>query len=154
MSSLLIDTNLLLLLLVGLTNKEYISSHKRTKNFSVKDFDLLIYLMEQFSEIWTTSHCMAEVSNLLRQTNDGQAEELMWTFQVFSSKIKESHICKQVVFSTHHYLRLGITDAGLIKKAKRVSCSLTTDLDLYLAISKSGHNVKNFNHLRQEYLLK
>lgn len=39
-----------------------------------------------------------------------------------------------------------------MQKSKRVDQSITVDLDLYLAISRLGRNVVNFNHFRASYL--
>lgn len=71
MRSALIDTNLFVLLVVGSVNKKYISTHKRTNNFVAEDYDLLMANLDGYQELWITSHCLAEVSNLLKQT-DGQ----------------------------------------------------------------------------------
>ena len=51
------------------------------------------------------------------------------------------------------FLRLGVADTGFVQKAKRVDCSITVDLDLYLAISNLGRNVVNFTHFRASYLV-
>jgi len=148
MSSVLIDTNLLLLLIVGLYNKDLISVHKRTKEFMPKDFDLLVKCIKGYKILWVTSHCLAEVSNLIRQTNKKQAKELMACFSSFIAKARETHIQKEIIFKNVISARLGVTDTGIIIKSKRVSCVFTVDLDLYTEISKKGYKVYNFNHIR------
>lgn len=150
MSSVLIDTNLLLLLIVGFYNKNLILVHKRTKEFMPKDFDLLVKFINGYNILWVTSHCLAEVSNLIRQTNEKQAKELMAFFSVFIAKAKETHIPKDIIFKNGTLSRLGVADTGIIIKSKRVSCVLTVDLDLYDEISKKGYKVYNFNHIRME----
>ncbi len=45
MRSALLDTNLFLLLIVGLYDKKLIEKHKRTKAFTPEDFDLLVELI-------------------------------------------------------------------------------------------------------------
>jgi hypothetical protein len=95
---------------------------------------------------------MAEVSNLLRQTDSQRARELMFLFAKLSEAVRESHIAKNIIFADCNYLGLGITDTGILSKSKSVTCVITADLDLYLAISRAGHSVINFNHLRQERL--
>ncbi len=150
MSSVLIDTNLLLLLIVGLYNKDLISEHKRTKEFTPKDFDLLVKYINGYKILWVTSHCLSEVSNLIRQTNEEQAKELMTFFSAFIARAKESHIPKEIIFKNGISTRLGVADTGLIIKSKRVTCVFTVDFDLYKEISKKGYKVKNFNHLRME----
>ena len=153
MNSVLIDTNLLLLLIVGFYNKDLISVHKRTKEFMPKDFDLLVKCINRYKILWVTSHCLAEVSNLIRQTNKKQAKELMAFFSVFIAKAKETHIAKDIIFKNSTLSRLGVADTGLIIKSKRVSCVFTVDLELYLEISKRGYKVVNFNHLRMRNLI-
>jgi len=148
MSSVLIDTNLLLLLIVGLYNKDLISVHKRTKEFMPKDFDLLVKCIKGYKILWVTSHCLAEVSNLIRQTNKKQAKELMACFSSFIAKARETHIQKEIIFKNVISARVGVTDTGIIIKSKRVSCVFTVDLDLYTEISKKGYKVYNFNHIR------
>jgi len=150
MSSVLIDTNLLLLLIVGFYNRDLISIHKRTKAFMPKDFDLLVKCINRYNILWVTSHCLAEVSNLIKQTYKKQAKELMAFFSVFIAKVKETHISKDIIFKNGTLPRLGVADTGIIIKSKRVSCVLTIDFDLYREISKKGYKVYNFNHIRME----
>nr|VFJ97897.1 MAG: hypothetical protein BECKLFY1418B_GA0070995_111010 [Candidatus Kentron sp. LFY] len=88
MRSVLIDTNLLVLLVVGLCNRDYISTHKRTRIFSVEDYDLLLKEIEGFEVIWITSHCIAEASNLLKQTNRNRARELLTFLSKLAGKIQ------------------------------------------------------------------
>lgn len=152
MPSALIDTNLLLLLVVGTTNKKYICTHKRTKEFTEKDYDELLSLLEGFNLLWVTSHCLAEVSNLLKQTHAGQAQELLATLSVICQNSSESHIPKADIFANKHYLRLGVADTGFVQKSKRVTCSFTVDFGLYQSISNLGKKVINFNHVRAKYL--
>ena len=154
MSSVLIDTNLLLLLIVGLYDKKLISVHKRTNNnFVPEDFDLLVESIDGYNILWVTSHCLAEVSNLIMQTNEKKAKELMAYFSNFIAKAKESHIPKEIIFKNGISTRLGVSDTGLIIKSKRVTCVFTVDFDLYKEISNRGYKVVNFNHLRMRNLI-
>lgn len=153
MRSVLLDTNLLILLIVGLYNKNLIGNHKRTKGFIVEDFDLLVESIGGYEILWVTSHCLAEVSNLLMQTHNSQAKELMVCFAKFTANTRESHIQKEVIFKNDFSMRLGVADTGIIIKSKRVSCVFTVDFDLYSEISRRGHTVVNFNHLRNKILL-
>lgn len=153
MNSILVDTNLFLLLVVGGVNRNYITSHKRTRIFTPEDFDLLMANLSSFQTIWITSHCLAEVSNLLKQTDSRKQNELLMGLTQVCDSVKESHINKNVVFADNHYLKLGIADTGFLQKSKRVSCSLTVDHDLHLSLLNLGRKVINFNHLRMDSLL-
>lgn len=152
MPSALIDTNLVLLLVVGMTDRSYINTHKRTRTFTEEDYDLLLSVLNRFDSIWITSHCLAEASNLLKQTHKEKAVRLLSTLSVLGAKTKESHVQKSNIFGNVVYTRLGVADTGFVQKSKRVTCSFTVDFDLYQAISDLGWNVVNFNHLRAEHL--
>src|SRR4051794_28125217 len=60
----LLDTNLLVLLLVGSVNKHRILNFKRTGNFSIEDYDLLARLIRRFSKLITTPHLLSQASDL------------------------------------------------------------------------------------------
>ena len=154
MRSILLDTNLLVLLIVGLYDKKLIGKHKRTNTFVIEDFDLLTRLLNNYNSLWVTSHCLAEVSNLLKQTNHQTAKELLVVLSNFLSDKNESHINKSILFKNDTFMHLGVADTGIVIKSKRVSCVFTVDVDLYRKIFDNGGKVVNFNHLRMEHLLK
>lgn len=153
MNDVLIDTNLLVLLIVGLYNKRLIKKHKRTRTYTQDDFALLLQSLECYDKLWFTSHSLAEVSNLLKQTNNREANQLLLFLKTFISTAKESHYSKDLLFKNKDHLHLGVTDLSILLKSKRVGCVFTVDLDLYLSILKLGYNVVNFNHLRVKNLL-
>ena len=148
MTSVLIDTSLLVLLVVGRTGEEIIGKHKRTKTFSKEDYELLLELIGNFNERIVTSHCFAEASNLLKQTQYKEARRLLSTLSLFVGRFVETHVSKENIVKEKHFIRLGVADSGIIHESESVTLSLTTDLDLYIAISDMGRSVENFNHLR------
>ncbi len=152
MNSVLIDTNLLVLLVVGSTDREFISRHKRTKSFIPRDYDELTRLLSGSRELWVTSHCLAETSNLLKQTDKTKAQILLHTLAAYCDIARESHIPKETVFGYENYRRLGVTDTGFIYSSETVSRSITVDFNLYIELSNLGREVINFHHIRASYL--
>ena len=153
MSSVLLDTNLLLLLIVGFYDETLIENHKRTSDFTKEDFALLKESIANCQVIWVTSHCLAEVSNLLKQSHANKSNKLMAFLKEIVSQFKESHIEKTIVFKQKCFSRLGVADSAITVKAKRVDCVFTVDFDLYNEISRAGYKVINFNHLRMKNML-
>jgi hypothetical protein len=45
----ILDANLLVLLVVGSTQREYITKHKRLASYAVEEFDLLMTLLDEYS---------------------------------------------------------------------------------------------------------
>ena len=113
MRSVLLDTNLFVLLIVGLYDKDLIGKHKRTQTFVVEDFDLLVESIDGYEVLWVTSHCLAEISNLLKQTHGNRARDLMTYFSTFIAKAKESHIPKETIFKNDILVGLGVADTGI-----------------------------------------
>lgn len=153
MKNLVLDTNLLVLLVVGFTDENLIKRHKRTRIFTAEDFVLLKILIEQNPKIVTTPHVFAECSNLIRQIDSITAAALLNSLQILVEKIIKVYTPSSELTHQPHFLRLGLTDCGLLDIMQDQFLLLTTDLDLYLAASASGADVQNFNHLRAQYLI-
>ena len=79
MKSLIIDTNLLVLLVVGLTRLSLIERHKRTKQYVAADFELLVRCISNSSRIVVTPHTLAETSNLAGNIDGVARREVMST---------------------------------------------------------------------------
>jgi hypothetical protein len=79
-NGILVDTNLLVLLIVGSVNRERVSQFKRTSDYSPADWDLLIGILEQISRRYTLPHVLAEVSTLtdLSFVHLGQRSVFLW----------------------------------------------------------------------------
>ena len=67
-SGLSVDANLLVLLVVRVTDKNLISTHKRVRRkFDTDDSELLCSLMRRFPRLLVTPNTLTESSNLLPQ---------------------------------------------------------------------------------------
>ncbi|MDR2623165.1 MAG: hypothetical protein LBC39_01140 [Methanobrevibacter sp.] len=63
-NQIIVDTELMVLLLAGWNDHSTIKKIKATKKFSAKDHDTLTNILKNYSNIKTTSHILAEFSNL------------------------------------------------------------------------------------------
>ena len=153
MSSALIDTNLLVLLVVGATDRNLIGAHRRARSFIPRDYDEFLQLLAGFDLFWITSHCLAETSNLLAQTDEKKARTLLSGLSRFCMNTRESHLSRERIFADRNFLRLGVADTGFVQKSRSVTCTFTMDVQLYETISRLGRKVINFNHVRAPYLV-
>lgn len=145
---LLIDSNLLLLLFVGQYDPTRIERFKRTDQFTIEDFELLVEYIKQFREVVTTPSILTEVSNLLGQLPEN-LKYLFW--QHFGRGLKnlnEHYTRSQELGGEKGFSRFGLTDTAILKAANE-TCRVLTD-DFRLAQYLIGHNIDviNFNHLR------
>ncbi|MEO5923709.1 MAG: hypothetical protein ABIR70_07790 [Bryobacteraceae bacterium] len=146
-NGLLIDTNLFLLYLVGLTNPQRIATFDRTQQFGIQDFRLLARFAAEFKLHYTTPHVLTEVSNLarLKGTDRKGVREHLREIVTKTTELMET---SQALVADESFLRLGLTDAAIIAAAKRPLLILTDDLDLYLTLRAGGFDAINFNHIR------
>ena len=148
----LLDTNLLLLFVVGTADRAAIARHGRLKAHSPETFDLLLLLLEQASEIVVTPNTAAETSNLLRQGATGSLRHALSAhFAVLLGRMREDYIRSSLAVEHRTFVRLGLSDAVISHLADGDMAILTADLDLYLEAVKSGRDAVNFNHVREEY---
>ncbi len=152
-SGIVLDTNVLLLLLVGQFRPSLIGG-RRLEKYSVPDAQLLMAFVERFKRIFVTAHVLAETSNLAAQVAKGLARDQFFSalHPVFCGESEISLgllsiLGREVVLDK--FVRLGLTDAALISVAGQGKLLLTDDLDLHLATVTSGWSSINFTHMRE-----
>ncbi len=149
MRPLAIDTNLLVLLVVGLASKDFLARHKRLREFSVADFDLLSSIVNTHSPIVITPNVWTETSNLARQIAQPARDLVSRVMQEMISRTEEAYVASSSAGRRSEFLRLGLSDAALLELKPNAIPILTSDLDLYLAAQRSGREAVNFNHIRE-----
>jgi hypothetical protein len=148
-SSVLLDSNLLLLLLVGSADRAFISKARKLQSFVPEDFDLLADILESFRTIVTTPHILTEVSNLLGKERDDIRSAAREAMAELVTKSREEREPAINVVADSAFLRLGMADAAIAIAASVPAFVLTTDAPLYLHLSSNGAAAANFNHLRE-----
>ena len=150
---LLLDTNLLVLLVVGLTDRELILKHKRTRTFEPADYDLLLEVLTGFDTVVVTPHILAEASNLIAQIGEPTLTALRTTFAALVEAQEEVYVAARDSVRRPAFLRLGLTDTAILGLTDDDLALLTTDVGLYLEAARTNPLAENFNHLRQARLL-
>lgn len=148
----LIDTNLLVLYVVGTASRSYIQKHKRLTEFVVEDYDALLRLINNASAVFVTPHTLAETSNLARHIGEPARTQVLMLLRALINDANEIPISSKSASARQEFLRLGLTDAVLLEAADDESTLLTTDLDLYLAAQATSIPAINFNHIRDQYM--
>jgi hypothetical protein len=148
LSGLLIDSNLLLLLLVGRINRKRITAFKRTQKYTLGDFERLSQICAFFSRHWTTPQILTEVSNLSGQLTEPERGKFRAALASLVEVIDERYITSRLITSHSSFARLGITDAGLVLLSADGPLLLTDDWPLYETVARRGVDVINFNHVR------
>ena len=147
---LLVDTNLLLLLLIGSFDRTQIGKYGRIQKYTEEDFDKLERLITQFSpKLFLTPNILTEICNLSEKYNT----ELDYTFfryiesvlTTYNEKVEKSIdiISKdQTVF-----YKFGISDASITDLAKQKILVITDDFNLYHYLISQNFHAINYNQL-------
>lgn len=149
MTTLAIDANLIVLLVVGSYDIELVTKrrHKRCGAFDDRDFAILDDRLQRAEAVVCTPHALAEASNLIRLIGEPLRTELTRHLELFISGFREEFVPSAVAAKELAFPRLGLTDAGMLASDGNHEI-LTTDLDLFLAALSRGRRAINFAHLR------
>jgi hypothetical protein len=146
----LVDTNLLVLLLVGEVNPSRISRFKRTEGYTVDDFLMLKDLLQWFGPpLVSTPHVLSQVSDLTDlPREEGIAIRLLFR-SVASARIEETYDTARDLVAHPLFDRFGLGDAAVAAVCQRKIVVLTADVQLQIALERTGLDAINFNHVRQ-----
>lgn len=132
-----VDTNLLVLFVVGWMNPKLISQHRRTRSYTEDDYDKLRRMLCKVRRILITPSILTETSNLFKK--DKVMHIALREF-VLSSSVEEVAIESQMVVQMNEFERLGLTDCGLLREISSETPLLTDDFDLAREACKLGSN--------------
>jgi hypothetical protein len=150
----IVDANLLLLFIVGLTSSDFIAVHKRLKgNYTIEDFVLLDVMLGAYSEIILLPNVLTEVSTLARYTAEPARSQICLVLKTVIETYRENYVRSRVAARRREFGHLGLADAVLLELASLpvdgcIPTLLTADLDLAVAAEMAGYSVQNFNHFR------
>jgi len=148
-NGLLLDSNLLLLLFVGLFNRQRIGSFKRLNAYTACDYDLLLFICRTFRRILTTPNILTEVSNLSVAFDGDLAYDYFGSFAAQLTVLQEQYVASTMATSQGGFRRLGLTDSVIMVMAELPLLVITADLDLTIHLRSLGLDVVNFTNLRE-----
>ena len=140
---LLIDTNILLLYIVGSFDPILIRDFKRTANFNEDDFDIVSKFIRLFDFLITTPHILTEVSNFIDKRQNLQAVLKGYIENSKEIFMESSELSKQVTF-----LKFGLADSSVTHTAKDKYLIFTDDRPLYGFLINSQIDAVNLEQLR------
>lgn len=153
MGPIIVDTNLILLLVVGLTNIQMIPAHGNLSGYTVEDYVSLSDSITAFSDIILLPHVLAEVSSLSRQIRDPYRTRIQEKLREFVELNGELLLPSIHAVRRSEFLRLGLTDSAILHALDitqaRTNCALlTVDRDLATAGEMLGYDVYTIEALR------
>ncbi len=135
-----VDTNALILLIVGFIDKALISSHKRTSIYEPIDFENLTFLIGDLEKVVTTPNVLTEVDNLLNNFQKGHRWAYYQVIREIITKSSEKFLEARKVIDFDAFLQLGLTDTGILEICK--NCDLLITGDSKLADYANAYGIK------------
>lgn len=147
----LFDTNMLLLFIVGNASPELLPRCGRTKALEAEDFQLLVGPMAQVPETATlafTPHVAAETWNLLENSvpSEPDLDRIAEFYASYVTSSKEGRPEARHLVRHSKFRRLGLTDTGVLRLARKKTVVVTADVDLTVALNEAKCPVLNFTH--------
>lgn len=120
-SGILVNTNLLLVYIVGLydnvTGYRLVNTFKYTKgNYGVGDFDVLLAFLKKFDVMVTTPHILAEASNsIVGELTDPAKDLCLGLIQETIPTFHEHHVPAKDLLVEDQFLTYGVADMGILR---------------------------------------
>ena len=144
-----IDSNLLVLRVVGDVSKDLIQKHRRLKTFVVEDYDRLMDLLRGAPLVFVTPNTLTETSNLLAQHGEPERSRFLDQLRFLIQNSREVVVSSADASTNSSFNRLGLTDAALLETVSANMPLVTTDFKLYqAAVTKDPYSAVNFTHLQ------
>lgn len=148
--SLLLDTNLLLVLAIGQSDPLLIGRHKKASGYHAEDHDLLFGLIEAFAPCITTPHILTEVSNLLGQFSGPQKAALFESFADLIRLLIEHHAPSRDLVGHDQFYEFGLADMGILEVATREgSLVISADSRLVSYLNRAGVHAFDYEWIRR-----
>ncbi|MEH1968772.1 PIN domain-containing protein [Nostoc sp.] len=147
----LIDTNILLLFLVGNVNRERITRFNRTQQFIPEDYELLLAFIASFQKLVTTPNILTEVNSLANQLGEPERSQCFAIFAQFVKNVAlldEYYVKSLDAVNTDKFIKFGLTDSGILTLSKGKYLVLTDDFKLASYLQSVEVDVINFNNIR------
>lgn len=149
LQSILLDSNLLLLLLIGRLGHKEVENFKKTRNFTTEDAQLLENHIKGEKKFIITPHVVAETSNLIDWLDPSRKAAAYFSLSQYLQQAEEIYEPSKELIQTPVACKLGITDAALFQLTTQRGVELVTaDLELYHWASNQKASAVNFHHLR------
>lgn len=147
-AGIVVDTNLLILLIVGTCDIKRITKFKRTNKYMEDDYELLARFVRFFDNIVTSPNILTEACNLCQTLNAETDHALYRAFSQIIASLNECYVASVNVLGERAFFTLGISGSVILDLCKQGRLLLTDDLPLYGYITSLGLDAVNFNHVR------
>lgn len=148
----LLDTNLLVLLIVGSASRSYIAQHTRLDSYTDDDFDLLVELVGSFSDIIVLPHIWTEADYLVRSggLRHPATQQVLDKLQMLITSTTEISVPSTAGAARMEFRHLGLADSVMLHLSSMEVYNIpvtliTADRGLANAAASQGYDFIEYN---------
>jgi hypothetical protein len=142
-----VDTNLVLILIIGNYNPARIATFKNTCAYTADDYVLLTRLLRHFERRIALPNILTEVDNLSRQIDTREYAAISESLLHWQVGLDEIYLRSSLVIGSNLHRKIGLTDSLIIALSEEFLV-LTADFPLASRLASMERDVINFNNLR------
>ena len=146
----MLDTNLMVLFVVGATHPALIARHKNVSRFRAADYLRLVSLLRLSAQIVVTPNIATETSNLVRQIAAPYDIQLSDTLSRLLNRFIETIVSSASAAADVDHGTLGLADAATLRALKQGWHLLTVDAGLHRIASRRGLAASHFDHAQPQ----
>ena len=125
-----IDTNALVVLIVGLIDPRLLKTHRRTSIYKQQDFEELSIVIGNISNLNILSNVWTETDNLLNNFTGNYKYQYIQNITASVQATTEIYVPSKTAVINPYFFDLGLTDCLLLEQAKTCSLLITSDSTL------------------------
>ncbi len=126
----LIDTNALIILILGQIDSRLIDTHRRTSIYEEQDYYDLLSVIVKIENLIVLPNVWTEVDNLLNGFNGEQKYQYITKITETIKSTSEQFMSSLIGVNSDSFFDLGLTDSLLLNLAKECELLITTDSSL------------------------
>jgi rRNA-processing protein FCF1 len=126
----LIDTNALIILILGQIDTRLIDTHKRTSIYEEQDYYDLISVIVDIENLIVLPNVWTEVDNLLNGFNGEHKYQYITEITKIIKSTSEQFLSSLSGVNSESFFNLGLTDSLLLNLAKECELLITSDSGL------------------------
>lgn len=151
---LVIDSNALIILLLGLIDKKHLGTHKTASLFDERDFEELLDFIGDLNNLLVIPNVWTEVDNLLNNFSGEEKHPYIVNLVNSIMETTEKYIKTSQVSLINEFFDIGITDALLLSLSKENEALITSDSKLSDYATAYGVLVYDMKKIKNERIRK
>lgn len=126
----IIDSNSLVVLLLGNMNPNLVSKHRRTSIYDKEDYFNLLRVIKSYKNLLVIPNIWTEVDNLLNNFSGNYRYEYVKVISELIKETSEKYLESKIIVSKDYFSSIGLTDSLILELGKNCEFIITSDSKL------------------------